>query len=70
MTHVSYSELKTWKECSWRHKLQYIEKLKGFQGNEYTAFGTAIHDVKKLLGEILVAQHMLSCYSLSASKKK
>ena len=45
MTHVSYSELKTWKECSWRHKLQYIEKLKGFQGNEYTAFGTAIHDV-------------------------
>ena len=45
MTHISYSELKTWKECPWRHKLQYIDKLKGFQGNEYTAFGTTIHEV-------------------------
>tara|TARA_R100000008_G_scaffold52129_1_gene31467 strand:- start:3203 stop:3988 length:786 start_codon:yes stop_codon:yes gene_type:complete len=43
--HISYSEFKIWKECPWRHKLQYIDKLSGFQGNEYTAFGTAIHDV-------------------------
>tara|TARA_Y100000593_G_C4300770_1_gene333230 strand:- start:357 stop:1139 length:783 start_codon:yes stop_codon:yes gene_type:complete len=43
--HISYSELKIWKECPWRHKLQYIDNLKGFRGNEYTAFGTAIHDV-------------------------
>jgi len=30
-----------------------VDKLKGFRGNEYTAFGTAIHDVceKKLLQE-------------------
>jgi len=44
-SHISYSELKIWKECAWRHKLQYVDKLKGFQGNEYTAFGTGIHDV-------------------------
>ena len=31
MTHISYSEFKIWKECPWRHKLQYVEKLKGFQ---------------------------------------
>ena len=43
--HISYSEFKIWKECPWKHKLQYIENLKGFRGNEYTAFGTAIHDV-------------------------
>tara|TARA_R110000824_G_scaffold3106_2_gene14235 strand:- start:4233 stop:5021 length:789 start_codon:yes stop_codon:yes gene_type:complete len=43
MSHVSFSELKIWKECPWKHKLLYIDKLSGFQGNEYTAFGTAIH---------------------------
>ena len=53
MTHVSYSEVKIWKECAWKHKLMYIEKLKGFEGNEYTAFGTAIHSTyeKVLLKE-------------------
>ncbi len=44
MPHVSYSALKNWNECSWRHKLLYIENLKTFEGNEYTAFGTAVHE--------------------------
>tara|TARA_R110000824_G_scaffold14726_8_gene62485 strand:+ start:7150 stop:7944 length:795 start_codon:yes stop_codon:yes gene_type:complete len=53
MSHVSYSEIKIWKECSWKHKLLYLDKLKGFKGNEYTAFGTAIHSTyeKVLLEE-------------------
>ena len=42
---ISFSELKNWKECPWRHKLIYIDKLPHFEGNEYTAFGTAIHEV-------------------------
>ena len=42
---ISFSELKNWKECPYRHKLIYVDKLKHFQGNEYTAFGTAIHSV-------------------------
>ena len=42
---ISFSELKNWKECSYRHKLIYIDKLDYFSGNEYTAFGTAIHEV-------------------------
>jgi hypothetical protein len=51
--HISFSELKNWNFCPFYHKLTYIDKLKGFRGNEYTAFGTAIHDVceKKLLEE-------------------
>lgn len=40
---ISFSELKNWKECAYRHKLIYIDKLPHFEGNEYTAFGTAIH---------------------------
>jgi len=43
MTHISYSELKTWAECPRKHKLVYIDKLKGFTGNEYTAFGSSLH---------------------------
>ena len=42
---ISFSELKNWKECPHRHKLIYIDKLPYFSGNEYTAFGTAIHAV-------------------------
>ena len=43
MTHISYSELKMWAECPRKHKLVYIDKEKGFTGNEYTAFGSSLH---------------------------
>ena len=40
---ISFSEYKNWKECAHRHKLIYIDKIPYYSGNEYTAFGTAIH---------------------------
>lgn len=51
MAHISYSELKDWKFCPFYHKLTRVDKIDGFKGNEYTAFGTAMHSVceKKLL---------------------
>ena len=45
MPHISYSELKNWHHCPFYHKLVNIDKLKVFEGNEYTAFGTALHSV-------------------------
>ena len=53
MPHISYSELKDWKFCPFYHKLTRVDKIDGFKGNEYTAFGTAMHSVceKKLLQE-------------------
>lgn len=53
MPHISYSELKNWDFCPFYHKLVHIEGLKAFKGNEYTAFGNAMHDIceKKLLKE-------------------
>lgn len=45
MKHVSYSEIKIWNECPFKHKLIYIDGLAGFEGNEYTCFGTALHSV-------------------------
>ena len=51
--HISYSELKDWTHCPHYHKKSWVEKVAPFEGNEYTAFGTAIHDVceKTLLRE-------------------
>lgn len=51
--HISYSELKDWKYCPYYHKLTRVDGLSGFKGNEYTAFGTAIHSVceRKMLNE-------------------
>jgi len=51
--HISYSELKDWAHCPHYHKKAWVEKVTPFEGNEYTAFGSAIHDVceKKLLKE-------------------
>ena len=54
MPHISYSELKDWAFCAWFHKLTRVDKVdKGFVGNEYTAFGNAVHNVceKTLLKE-------------------
>jgi len=45
MKHISYSELKIWAECPYKHKLMYINRVKSFVGNEFTAFGKAIHEV-------------------------
>ena len=41
--HISFSELKMWAECPWKHRLIYIDKIKKFVGNEFTAFGSALH---------------------------
>lgn len=53
MPHISYSELKDWVHCAFYHKLTRVDGIDGFTGNEYTAFGSAIHSVceKKLLQE-------------------
>jgi hypothetical protein len=53
MPHISFSALKDWNYCAWYHKLTRIDGIGGFEGNAYTAFGNAIHEVceKKLLKE-------------------
>ena len=42
--HISFSEVKIWDECPFKHKLQYVDKINKFIGNEYTAFGKALHE--------------------------
>jgi hypothetical protein len=45
--HISFSEIKIWQECPHKHKLYYIDGLRVFKGNEYTAFGKALHAVSE-----------------------
>ena len=51
--HISFSELKIWNECPYKHKLMYVDGIKNFLGNEHTAFGSAVHDTceKSVLSE-------------------
>ena len=42
--HVSYSEVRQWKECGWRHKLLYIDRLSTFEESPHLHYGTIIHD--------------------------
>jgi len=41
--HISYSEVKTWKECGWRHKLIYVDKIQTFEESPHLHFGTIVH---------------------------
>jgi hypothetical protein len=41
--HVSFSEVKAWAECSWRHMKIHIEKVPGDPPSVHTDFGQIIH---------------------------
>ncbi len=45
MKHMSFSALKNWNQCPYYYKLTYIDGIRKFVGNHYTAFGTALHEV-------------------------
>ena len=49
--HVSFSEIKCWKECSYRHKLIHIDKIDTFKPSPYLDFGTAVHEGCEVLLE-------------------
>jgi len=41
--HVSFSEVKNWHECGWRHKLIYVDKIVIDRPSPNLDFGTAVH---------------------------
>lgn len=48
--HISYSEISTWIECSFRHFLQHVKKIDLSKPSIHLAFGTATH---------IAVQHLL-----------
>tara|TARA_B100000212_G_scaffold318945_1_gene275754 strand:+ start:1851 stop:2684 length:834 start_codon:yes stop_codon:yes gene_type:complete len=59
--HVSFSEIKQWKECGWRHKLLYVDKIKTFEESPHLHYGTIIHDA---------CEHYLKTKSLKVEESK
>ena len=41
---ISYSQMTIYRNCPWRWKLQYKDKIKKFTSSIHTVFGTAIHE--------------------------
>jgi ATP-dependent exoDNAse (exonuclease V) beta subunit len=67
MKKISYSELKNWNTCPYYHKLVNIDKIKLFKGNEYTAFGNAVHDTCEDM--LLNEQHEAPKYFITKYKE-
>ncbi len=42
-THISFSEVRDWKDCSFRHKLKYVKKIDLGRPGPLLDFGTAVH---------------------------
>lgn len=42
--HVSFSEVKMWKECPWRHKLVHVDKISEFEPSPHLDYGTIVHE--------------------------
>ena len=42
--HISFSEIKMWKECPYRHKLFQIDKIDLNEPSPFLDFGTAVHE--------------------------
>ena len=41
--HVSFSEVREWSECPYRHKLRHIDKIDLSKPSQHLVFGTAVH---------------------------
>ena len=42
--HVSFSEIKMWKECAYKHKHTHVDKIDVFEPSPFLDFGTAVHE--------------------------
>lgn len=41
--HISFSEVKDWNDCSYRHQLKHVKKIDLFKPSIFLDFGTGIH---------------------------
>lgn len=63
--HISFSELSSWTTCSWRHKLQQIDKIDLGTRGPSLDFGTAIHAACEDFLRTRVMKHQIAYDSIS-----
>ena len=68
--HVSFSEMKMWKECSWRHRLVHIKNLSAFLPSPILEFGTAVHEACENFLKTRVADAKIATDALEEAWKK
>jgi hypothetical protein len=59
--HVSWSEIKVWIECSYRHKLIYVDGLDNSKPSPILYFGTACHAACESFFNTRVMDPMIAC---------
>jgi RecB family exonuclease len=47
--YISFSAWKDWNTCPYKFKITRLDKVRLFEGNEYSTFGTAVHDTSEQL---------------------
>lgn len=47
--YISFSSWRDWVFCPFKFKITRVDKVRLFEGNEYSTFGTALHDTTELL---------------------
>ncbi|MBC8388193.1 MAG: PD-(D/E)XK nuclease family protein [Candidatus Cloacimonetes bacterium] len=57
---ISYSQFNIWKQCPYRYKLSYIDKINLYKGSVFANFGSAMHEV--------IEKYLETLYSNSISK--
>jgi hypothetical protein len=65
--HISFSEVKLWKECSYRHNLVHIKKINLSKPSPVLAFGTAIHSAME---SFLLTKEMKPEIAINALQKE
>lgn len=53
--YISFSSWRDWLFCPFKFKITRIDKVKLFEGNQYTTFGTAVHDTAEQM--VLLENH-------------
>lgn len=66
-SHVSYSEISDWMDCSYRHRLKHIEKISLGKPSIHTEYGQVIHDV---LENYILGKHQLNQETIAAATKQ
>lgn len=58
--HISFSAWRDWLQCPYKYKITRVDKVRLFRGNEYSTFGTALHDTAEqiLLTEEKIKDHI------------
>jgi len=69
--HVSFSEVKLWKECSYRHNLVHVKKLDFSKPSPVLEFGTAVHSACEdyLLTKVMKAEICMNALEEAWRKK-